>query len=455
MAVTNTAKMQLLLEAPIGSMLFKLAAPNVAAVLLTTASTFADVWYVGQLGTASLASLALVYPFLMLMMMMASGAIGGGVTASLSRALGRGDNEGAQSGAWHAFLIACFLGLIFTVTLGLFSRPVYAFLGGTGEALEGAVVYSMIAFGGAFLIWLFWVLAAIIRGTGDTVTPARAILVSGVAQIGLSGALTLGWGPFPSLGIAGTATAMLTCQALGAAYMAFYLIKGKGALTLSPHTFNWRPIIDIMRVGGLGLINSAGISITVIVVTGFIGRYGTEALAGYGLGSRLELMVIPIAFGIGGAVTVAVGANFGAGNFARARRIAWTGAGTVFVFINLIGLPIAFAPGLWLDLFTADATAYSYGALYLAIAAPFYGFFAAGQTLYFACQGTGKVLLPVCVGLLRLALVATVGALAVYFSWQINALFMGVAAGLLTIGLGVSLCMLGRAWWPEKSAQAS
>ena len=81
-----------------------------------------------------------------------------------------------------------------------------------------------------------------------------------------------------------------------------------------------------MEVGGIGLVNSAFMAINVVFVTGFIGRYGTEALAGYGLVARLELILVPIAFGVGAALTAAVGANVGAGQFTRARRIAWTAA---------------------------------------------------------------------------------------------------------------------------------
>lgn len=441
---------QPLLQAPIPGMLFRLAAPNVAATLMMTTSTFADAWFVGQLGTAALASLALVFPFQTLMIMMAGGAIGGGVTSSLSRAIGRKDAQRAQAVAWHGVLIAVCMALLFMVALGLFSRPIFALLGGTGAALDGAVLYARIAFGGALAVWLLWVLAAVLRGTGDTVTPARAVMVSGAAQIGLSGALALGWGPLPAMGIAGPATAMIICQGLAALYLATHLMSGRSAVTLTAARVRLAPIVDIMRVGGLGLINSATIALTVITVTGLVGRYGNEALAGYGLGSRLELMLIPIAFGIGGALTVAVGTNFGAGQFARARRIAWTGAAVVFAFIGAVGLAVALKPGLWLDLFTADPKAYEFGALYLTIAAPLYGLFGAGQTLYFASQGTGRMGLPVLVGVIRQIVVAGVGGLAIYYSWQIDALFVGVAIGLAVIGIGLALCMRSAGWQPER-----
>ncbi len=453
MKAPNTSRMEFLLEAPIGSMLFKLAAPNVAATLMTTATIFADVWFVGHLGTDALASLALVFPFLMLMNMMAGGAIGGGVTSALSRALGRNDELAARALAWHGLLIAGSMALIFTVVLGIFARPIYALMGGVGEALDGAVLYSAITFGGSIAVWLLWVLAAIIRGSGDMATPARVLLVSGLAQIGLSGMLTLGWGAVLSFGVAGTAIALVVCQGGAAVYLAVHLLKPNTAVSLYVQRVAWPPIKDIMRVGGLGLINSAGIALTVAVVTGYVGRYGTAALAGYGLGSRLELMLIPIAFGIGAALTLAVGTNFGAGNYARARKIAWTGAGVVFVFMTLAGLIFAIQPHLWLGLFTADPKAYDFGAQYLFIVAPFCGFFGGGQTLYFACQGTGFMTLPVLVGMIRLLVVSMIGAVAIYFTLDINTTFAGVAAGLVVIGTGLALCMKSAVWNPLQSTR--
>lgn len=450
--VSENPKMALLLHAPIAPMLMKLAAPNVAATIVMTVTTFADAWYVGQVGTAALASLALVFPFQTLMLMMAGGAIGGGVSSALSRALGAGSTEDAQSVAWHAVLIGAAMALIFTVTLGLFSRPIFSLMGGVGEALNGAVLYGRIVFGAALTLWLMWVLSAVIRGTGDTVTPAWAMLLSGFAQIGLSGALTLGWGPFPALGIAGPATALVICQGLAAAYLLARLVGGIGGVTLRPCVLRMATITDIMRVGGLGLINSTTIAATVIVVTGFVGTYGTAALAGYGLGSRLELMLVPLTFGVGGALTVAVGANFGAAQFARARRVAWIGAGGVFVLVGLLGATVAIYPALWLNLFTTDPEAYGIGQSYLRIVGPAYCLFGFGQALYFASQGTGRLFLPVLVGVLRFAVVVCVGAVGVSLGWPIETIFIGVATGLAVIGVGLALCMRSAGWQPERHA---
>ena len=427
-------------------MLWRLATPNVLAVAMMTGVTFADAWYVGQLGTAALASLALVFPFLTLMQMMSGGAIGGGTTSAVARAFGAGDVARAEALAWHAVLVALAMSAVYMAVLGLFARPVFALMGGAGPALDGAVAYARIVFGGAAATWFAWVIAAIHRGTGDTVTPGRAITFSALVQIPLSGALTLGWVGLPALGIIGAGIAWVLCQGGLAIYLALSLLRGQRGLRLRPHRPERALFADIMRVGGLGLINSFCLTMTVVVITAFVGRNGTEALAGYGLGARLELMLVPIAFGVGAALTAAVGVNVGAAQYRRARRIAWTGAGVTFVLTGAIGL-ITFAwPALWLDLFTADPEAYAFGLLYLAIAAPAYGFFGAGQALYFASQGTGRVGFPVLVTVSRLLTVTGLGLLAVHQDWGVTGLFVAVAIGLVVMGVGQALCLFGPAW---------
>lgn len=244
---------------------------------------------------------------------------------------------------------------------------------------------------------------------------------------------------------------MIVCHGGAAAYLVLCLVQGKAVVQLRPQRIRRTPIADIMSVGGVGLINSVTVAVTVVVTTGVVGRYGTEALAGYGLGARLELTLTPIAFGIGAALTAAVGVNIGAERFARARRIAWTGAGMTFLVTGIIGLIFTLFPHLWLDWFTSDPAAYGFGLLYLGIVAPFYGVFGGGQALYFASQGTGRLVLPVSVGVLRFLVVSGVGAAALTFGWPLEAVFGGVCAGLAVTGIGLALCLLGPDWRPRKS----
>ena len=167
----NSRQLSLLLEGSISQMLWRLAGPNVLGVVMMTLVTFCDAWFVADLGTVALASLALVFPFQTLIVFMSAGAIGGGVTSAISRAFGRGALSEVSALAWHAVMIGISMSLLFILTLGLFPQEIFQGMGGTGEVLTGAVSYAQIAFGGSTVTWMLYILAAVFRGSGDTLTP--------------------------------------------------------------------------------------------------------------------------------------------------------------------------------------------------------------------------------------------------------------------------------------------
>jgi|TARA_B100001540_G_C15801395_1_gene640070 putative MATE family efflux protein len=427
-------------------MLWKLGFPNIIAWLAWTISTFADAFFVGILGTNTLASIALIFPFQMLMLMMAGGAIGGGVTSSIGRAIGNKDVIKAESSAWCSLIICLIMALIYTIIFIFFSRDIFSFMGGSGEALEGAINYAKIFFGFSIFVWLVNILSAIIRGLGDTLTPAKAITVGSLFQILLSAVLTLGFSFIPSFGVMGPAIALIFCHAGMVVYLLFYLFFVQRIITVKVKQISIDIFKDIMKVGGLGLLNSITIALTVAVVTGYVGNYGVKALAGYGLGARLELMLTPIIFGLGAALTASVSINIGSNKFNRARKIAWTGGLISFILIGLIGTIFSIFPMLWLDNFTSDADVLYFSIKYLNIVAPFYCLFGLGQALYFASQGTGKMIKPIIVGLFRFFSVITIGYISLIFNMTIDYIFFAVSIGLVITGIGMSLCLKGSEW---------
>lgn len=444
--MSSTGAVDLIKNGPIGKVLWRLSLPNVISNVLLTLVTVADAWFVSRLGTVALASLAIVFPFQVLMQMFGNGAIGGGIASALSRALGAKDLSGANKLAWHALLIDGCMSLLFVVALGIFCRPIFQWLGAEAQVLDGAVTYATIAFGGASGPWLFFAMFAICRGTGNMTAPAGALMISSAIQIALSGCLTLGIGPFPALGIAGPAVSLVISQGGAGVALLIFTLRGRLSVRLEAMRPSFSPVKAIMRVGGLGMINSLTIIFSVVIVTGIIGQHGAAALAGYGLGSRLELMLVPLAFGIGGALTTTVGINMGSGQYERARQFSWFGAGVSIAIVGPIGVVLAIWPQLWTDLFTSDPAALPFAKDYLHIVGPLYGIFVAGQTLYFASQGTGQMRIPVAIGVLRLLAVSGVGLLANQLGAGLWMVFAGVAVGMTIIGVGMSLSLLGPVW---------
>ncbi len=417
--------------------------------LLQALVSFADTWFVGRLGTDGLAGIALVFPILMLMQMMSAGAMGGGVSSSIARALGAGDIARAERLAVHALVIALAFGLLFTGVMRLAGPALYALLGGSGSALGHATRYSAIIFGGAVVIWLCNILANIIRGTGNMALPALVLGIAALLQIALCGALVLGWGPFPVLGIAGAGIA--TVCSFGAAAVCFvaYILSGKTGLVLRRHgtDFSARLFADILNVGLLSSFNAVQTVAATLIVTGFVGAFGTAALAGFGLGARLELMQIPVVFAIGSALVVMVGTCVGAGDFKRARRITWTGVGVAAGVIGSVGVLVALWPAVWAGMFSSDPAVLDAGYSYLRIAGPCYAFLGAGVALYFAAQGTGRMLWPVLAGSARFVVAVGGGyALLRWFDGTLTGLFAVIGLAMVVYGVSAAVAVERRVW---------
>jgi putative MATE family efflux protein len=442
----STARAQRLLEAPVLPTLARLAAPGALLALFQTAVSIADTAFVGRLGTEALAGLALVFPLVMLLQMTSAGAMGGGVSSALARALGGRREEAARRIVAHALVIALGGGIAFTVLLLGFGAFLFALLGGKGSALAQALAYSNVLFAGAVGVWLANTLASILRGSGNTLAPALALAAAALVHIPLSGALTLGWGPFPRLGIAGAALAYVVAFFVSSLLMGAMVWRG----ALRPRGDDWRlagrVFGEILRVGAVSVVQALQTVLTAVILTGFVGSFGTAALAGYGVGVRLELLQIPLVFAIGQALVIMVGTNIGAGHGRRAKHIAWIGAGLAAGISLAVGGLVAVFPALWIRIFSDDPAVLAAGSTYLHVVAPFYAFFGAGMALYFSSQGAGRMVLPVLAGTVRLVLVVAGGALVVAAAWPLAALFAVIAAGIVVFGSLIAAAVRAGRW---------
>jgi putative MATE family efflux protein len=397
-----------------------------------------DTYFIGRLGTAPLAGLALVFPLIMLLQMTSAGAMGGGVSSAIARALGAGHTDRARRLVVHALIIAAAMAAAFTGLLLVFARPLYHLLGGQGESLANALAYSNIVFAGAIAVWLANTLSSILRGSGNMRVPAAALIGGACVQVPLSGVLV------SRIGIAGAAIAYVTAFGLAAIVMLPVVFRRTSALRPRREdlVLDRRLFADILRVGGLSVLNSVQTVLTAVVLTGFVGRFGPAALAGYGVGVRLELLQIPIVFAIGQAMVVLVGTNIGAGHTARAKRIAWTGTAISAGVCLAIGGTAAILPLAWVGLFSTDAAVLAAGSTYLHIVGPFYALLGASIALYFASQGAGSMLRPVLAGTVRLAIVLIGGAIAA----SLAGIFGVVATGIL-VSAALLVWFIARARW--------
>jgi putative MATE family efflux protein len=450
-ATAMAGRIRDLLHAPLLPTLLRLATPNVIGLFATTVVIGYDGYILGRLGADALAGVALVFPLSMLMLQMSNGGMGGAVASAVARALGGGRGDEANRLAPHALVIAVVLALLFTgVVLG-FGRPIFAAMGGRGAALEAALAYADVLFGGALAIWLPTLLSAIVRGTGNMLLPALMLTLTAAIHLLLCPLLVFGWGPVPSLGVRGAALSTLATSVIAGIVLAAHLVRGRGPVRLGLSGWGLRADLlrAILRVGAPASLSPVLSNGAIAAATALIASYGTAALAGYGVAARLEYIMVPIAFGFGTALTTLVATNMGAGQRERALRAAWTGAGVVALITGGIGTVAAINPALWMGLFSTDPAVLAFGTAYLHIVGASYGLFGLGLALFFASQGAGRMAWPLAGSVSRLAVVAGGGWIVVrYFNAPATAFFVVIAAGF-----AVYAVMIGGAIWLGRWAQ--
>ena len=459
MTATLDPRTRLLLEAPIAPTLLRLGAPNVLVMLAQAGVGLMETYFVGKLGTDALAGMALVFPAVMLMQMTSAGAMGGGIASAIARALGARRRNDADALVLHALLIAAVFALAFMVTVVAGGRWLYTRMGGSGGALDAAMVYSNWVFGGALLVWLFNTLSAVIRGTGNMALPAYVTVAGAVLLLPLSPLLIFGWGPLPGLGIAGGAIALLLYYLAGSAVLAAYLWSPRSLLrpSLRGLQLRWALFADILRVGLVGTVSTVATNLAIGITTALVGAYGTAAIAGYGTASRLEYLLVPLVFGLGAPLVAMVGTCIGAGQRERALRATWIGAAIAFAMTEAIGLWAAAYPAAWLSLFNTEPAMIEAGSQYLRIVGPWYGFFGLGLVLYFASQGAGRLLWPVLGNIARLVVAVAGGWLALHGGYAIAGVFAAQAAAMVVYGIANAWTIAGGAWfgpvgWPRGMA---
>jgi putative MATE family efflux protein len=443
-----------LVDGPILRTLLWLAWPNVIALSAGTCVVIAETSYIGRLGVESLAAMALVFPFVILTMTMSGGAMGGGVASAVARALGAGDVDRASALAAHALLIGICFGLTFMLGMLIFGPSLLEVLGGRGKVLANAIGYVQIFFGGAVVPWLMNTLAGILRGTGNMKLPSLVILNSAVCQIILGGTLGLGVGPIPQFGMRGVAAGSLTAYLISISIMAWYLFSGRARVIPRIRGLRIRRamFIDILKVGAVSCFSPLQSVLTITIFTHMLAGFGTEILAGYGIGARLEFMLTSIAFAVGIASVPMVGMAIGARRIARARRIAWTAGCISFVSVGLVGSVIAIFPDLWVDIFTHDPGVRAASRQYLSTAAPMYAFIGLSIAMYFSSQGAAKVLGPVFAQTARLVFVAAGGWwLSMHGATPAN-FFALAAASMAVLGVLSAASVILTRWGPKRDA---
>ena len=437
-----------LLTGPILPTLARLAAPNTIAMTSSTLVSIAETTYVGRLGLHSLAGLTLVFPLIMMMQMMSGGAMGGGVSSAISRSMGAGDAARTAALPLCAVVIGLIGGLLFSTLILTLGPALFAVMGGKGAVLSEAVAYSRVAAFAVLTLWVSNTMGAVMRGAGRMGPPAVIGLIAGLCQIVVGGSFGLGLLGAPRLGITGVALGQLSAMGL-ALTLSFLVLRRPTAhvrLRFRGEYLRWPLFADILKVGGLAVLSPLQSTVTVMVLTALVARFGVEAIAGYGVGARLEFLLIPVAFAVGVASLPMVGVAIGGGQVERARKVAWTAAACAAAALGAIALVFAIWPDLWAGLFIHAPGAVDATRKYLRFAALGFPFLGAGLSLYFSAQGAGRVGGPILAQSSRLAVVVVGGWILATMNAPITALFALIALSMIALGLGAMLAVKLTPW---------
>lgn len=422
----------------------RLSAPTILVTFVQAIAQTTEAALIGRLGTEALAGYALVLPLLMLMQMTSGGAMGGGVAAAVARAIGAGRRDEAAALVKHAVVIALGMGALTTgLALGL-GPALFRAVGGTGAALDHALTYTAVVFGGAVLVWLSNILGSVLRGAGKMRLPATIMTLCWVLEAPLSGLLMLGLG----WGLAGAAVAYLVAFTAAAASMAFVIARGGAGFRP-----DWRAPLRrdlfrrILAVGVVATVMATIANLTVVLMTALVAVHGTAAIAAYGVGVRLEFLIIPLGFGIGVALTSLVGRRVGAGDWASARATAWRGAAIAGGLAGGIGVLAAVFPHPLARVFAADPAVQEAIVVYLRWVGPSFGPFGLGMALYFACQGAGRMRGPFAASVARLVVAVGGGwALAAWTGAGLAGAFAAIGLGLAAYGVLVAVSVRPGVW---------
>ena len=437
------------LSKPIVPLLIRMSAPNTVAFFIQSLVVLTEVWFISKLGTDSLAAVALAFPLLMITQTMSGGALGGAITSAVARSMGANDIDSVEKLIWHSVVISLGGALIFLILFLFFGNQLLFLLGGRGEILQESYAYCSVLFFGGALLWLSGSLSAVLRGMGNMRFPATLMVIASSFQVVLSGGFILGWFGLPKLGVPGAAVAVLITSAIMVTVILIKLQSNSVPASLKKEKFQlskslFDNIFEVAIPASVSPLLTVG---TILVLTGLVGTFGTEALAGYGIGSRVEFLMIPLIFGIGTAMTSIVGANIGAKEIIRAEKVGIYGGSTAGIVSVFIGLTLALFPESWIQFFTNDPKAFEVTKRYIQLVGPFYIFQGVGLSLYFASQGANAMKWPTIATIIRFLVASIGGAISVYWlGLGIESIFISSSVAMTIFGIMIFVSIKGGAW---------
>lgn len=327
-----------LVEGKVGRTLIVLTLPMILAMIGMLSFNLIDTYFVGQLGTDQLAAISFTFPITYIVTALSLG-IGTGASAIVSKAIGGDDYKKATRVSSDSLMLGLIIVGIFLI-IGIFTiEPLFRALGADGHILQLIKDYMYIWYGGMIFVVVPMVGNSLIRATGDTKTPSMVMMFAVLLNLILDPILIFGFGPIPSYGIKGAASATVISRAFTMIFMVWILYKREKIVSFKTPQMkevweSWRSVLYIgLPSAGTSLIVPVGTSVVISVVA----VYGAEAVAGFGVASRIEALALTVIMALGSVLGPFIGQNLGAKKMDRVIR----GVNLSYAFGMVWGISIA------------------------------------------------------------------------------------------------------------------
>jgi len=378
---------------PILPRIVQLAWPLVLANTLQTIYNLADMFWVGQRlhSTSAVAAVGIVFPTAWVLI-----SIGTGITIAIAtftaQYTGAELHDRAGYYAAQGIMMSAGLGLGLAAIGEAVRVPLLHFMGARGAVFPLALSYVSVIFISVPFSYLFMAFSAALRGSGDTLTAMKLMLVASLTNIVLDPLFITGIGPIPRWGIKGAAIATLVARFLAASVGVFYLLEGSKGIKI--RLAHFKPDLAVMReilfLGAPATADAAGRSFSSVAIMALVTRFGAVVTAAYAIGVRVMSVVWGVSGAIGQATNAGVGQNLGARQSDRAEHVAWMSVGLAAALMTSVGfLAAIFAPHL-VRFFIDDPATIAEGTVYLRTYGWFIGFWGGLIVLQGAFRGAGR-----------------------------------------------------------------
>jgi len=399
--------------------LFRLGLPIMVGMLAHTLFNIVDTIFVGRLGADAIASITIVFPIAFIIIAIGSG-VGIGTTSLVARMMGAKRKQAANLTAENAIVLSVILSVIITAAGIITSRSLFILMGVTGGILEMSVDYINIIFAGMIFMLPMMIAASILRGEGNTKTPMKIMITISVLNAVFDPVFIYMLG----YGVPGAAIASVLARAIGS-FVIFHIffIRKSTYVTLSFKGFrmNREIVKGIFGVGIPASLSQIGMSVGLLILNVFLISLGSVYVAAFGLGFRVDMLVLLPIIGISSGLVTMVGMYVGAGDFRKAKWITKYAMKVSILIMGLAGLLFFFIAEYLMMIFTSDPQVIISGAEYIRIVVISYPFAAIGITIYSSFQGAGKGMPALVLTLLRVILLSVPIAYVLTFVYGFGA----------------------------------